>query len=126
MQDYGRLIDRLVRLIAAHDKHVNVERETISADKAWAMLALVEETFRIGMEMMVEVTDEDVAVLEAALSKTAPVVAGEAPDPVLQMRMRQEACAATCEARGGRCSPWPADASATSLTPERFREPGRR
>jgi len=59
MADYGKSVDRLMRLIDARDRHVEKARLTITADKAWVMLAHVEETFRVGAEKLVQDIGED-------------------------------------------------------------------
>lgn len=58
--DEYRLVSRdVTRLIAARDQHVQLEQLVITSDRAWVMLAHVEETFRVGAELIVDVIDED-------------------------------------------------------------------
>jgi hypothetical protein len=57
-KDFRDTAHRISKLIADHDRHVQMERSIITADKAWVMLSHIDETFRVGAELIVDVVDE--------------------------------------------------------------------
>lgn len=59
MDDYRAVSRDITTLTSARDQHMEREQLTISNDKAWMMLAHVEETFRVGVEMLVSEVDEE-------------------------------------------------------------------
>ena len=59
MNDYRVTLRGVIDAIDARDRHVTMERSVITADKAWVLLAHVEETFRVGAQMIVDPINED-------------------------------------------------------------------
>jgi len=59
MDDYSKTLTDVIRTIDARDRHFEKARLMITADKAWVMLAHVEETFRVGAEKLVQDIGED-------------------------------------------------------------------
>jgi len=59
LNDFSKILNQLIRLIDARDRHMERQRMMITSDKAWVMLAHVEETFRVGAEMIVQNIDKD-------------------------------------------------------------------
>lgn len=59
MDDYRGTLRDVIHAIDARDRHVTMERTVITADKAWVLLAHVEETFRVGAEMIVDPINEE-------------------------------------------------------------------
>jgi len=59
MDDFSKTLTVVIRTIDARDRHLEKARLMITADRAWVMLAHVEETFRVGAEMIVHDIGED-------------------------------------------------------------------